>query len=224
MASDHAGDNTERYLSTLMEKLHTLEVEREERRRQEQHEAEERRRKEQHEAELSRREELASRELAFKAEMDERDRQFQVLIQHLADSQKADSERLCVVEQEHTLAVTRQRTDQADRWKAEKAEREHQAQLKAIPPPQSMAKDQDLADYIDMFEANMQSRKIPKHAWAKHLVPLLHPRITPSIASLPPADKLNFDVLKETLLATAYATTKYASRALWMSHKKPDAS
>ena len=60
--------------------------------------------------------------------------------------------------------MTRQRAEQADRWKAEKAEREHQAQLKAIPPPQSMAKDQDLADYIEMF------------AWAKHLVPLLHPR------------------------------------------------
>ena len=87
-----------------------------------------------------------------------------------------------------------------------------------------MAKDHDLADYIEMFEANMNSREIPKHAWAKHLVPLLHSRVTPSIASLPPADKLNFDVLKETLLATAYATTKYASRALWLSHKKTDAS
>ena len=52
MAGDHTSDNTERYPSTLiMEKIHTLEVEREERRRQEQHEAGE---------------ELASRELAFK--------------------------------------------------------------------------------------------------------------------------------------------------------------
>ena len=84
--------------------------------------------------------------------------------------------------------MTRQRAEQADRWKAEKAEREHQAQLKAIPPPQSMAKDQDLADYIEMIEANMQSREIPKHAWAKHLVPLLHPQVNPSISSLPPAD------------------------------------
>ena len=95
MASDNASDNTERYLSTLVEKLHTLEVGREERRRQEQHEAE-----------LSRKEELASRELALKVEMAERDRQFHALIQHLADSQKADSERLRAVEQEHTLAVT----------------------------------------------------------------------------------------------------------------------
>ena len=44
MADDHTSDNTERYLSTLMENLHTLEVEREERRRQEQHEADLRRR------------------------------------------------------------------------------------------------------------------------------------------------------------------------------------
>ena len=213
MASEHTSGNTERYLGTLMEKLHTLEIKREERRRQEQHEAE-----------LRRKEELASRELAFKIEMAERDKQFQTLIQHLADSQKADSERLRAAEKEHTLALMQQRAEQADRWKAEKAEREHQAQLKAIPSPQSMAKDQDLADYIEMFEANMQSREIPKHAWAKHLVPLLHSRVTPSIASLPPADKLNFAVLKETLLATAYATTKYASRALWLSNKKPDAS
>ena len=214
MASEQANDNIERYLGTLKEKLHTLEMQREERRKQEQHQAE-----------LARKEELESKELAFKAEMAERDKQFQTLIQTLAASQKADSERLRAVEKEYTLAVKEQRTEQANRWKAEKAEREHQAHIKDIPPPQPMTKDQDLADYIDMFEANMQSREIPKHAWAKYLVPLLHSRITPSIASLPPADKLDFAVLKETLLATAYATTtKYASRALWLSHKKPDAS
>lgn len=213
MAREEDTDNTQRYLGTLMEKLHALEVERDERRRQEQHEAE-----------LKMQEELANRELAFRAEMAERDRQFQTLIQHLSDSQRADSERLYIAEKEHTLALREQRAEQADRWKAESAAKEHQAQLRAIPPPQSMAKDQDLADYIEMFEADMQSREIPKHAWAKHLVPLLHPRITPSIASLPPADKLDFKVLKDTLLATAYATTKYASRALWMSHKKPETS
>ena len=115
--------------------------------------------------------------------MAERDRQFQaVLIQHLADSQKADSERLSAVEQEHTLAVTRQRVEQADRWKAEKAEREHQARLKAIPTGHFNQWPKVLMFEDDICRAGRFLSMLGLNTW---LVPLLHPQVNPSIASQP---------------------------------------
>lgn len=48
-----------------------------------------------------------------------------------------------------------------------------------------MTQDQDLADYLDMFEDNMVSREIPKAAHAKHLLRLLNTKATIAISGLP---------------------------------------
>ena len=47
-----------------------------------------------------------------------------------------------------------------------------------------MQKDQDLADYLDMFLDNMKNRKIPQAAQARHLIPLLNVKATSAIAGL----------------------------------------
>ena len=47
-----------------------------------------------------------------------------------------------------------------------------------------MQKDQDLADYLDMFSDNMKNRKIPQAAQARHLIPLLNVKATSAIAGL----------------------------------------
>ena len=63
--------------------------------------------------------------------------------------------------------------DQERRWAKDREEMARREALKAIPPPPAMAKDQDVADYLELFLDNMKSREIPKVAQAKHLLPLL---------------------------------------------------
>ena len=114
----------------------------------------------------------------------------------------------------------KQSRDQERRWKAEKKDRLKREALKSIPPPPAMTQDQDLADFLDMFEDNMVSREIPRAAQAKHLLPLLNTKATIAISGLPAEDKTNIDKLRETLLSTAYDTTKYASKTFWLMPKK----
>ena len=51
----------------------------------------------------------------------------------------------------------KQSRDQERRWKAEKEDKLKREALKSIPPPAAMTQDQDLADFLDMFEDNMVS-------------------------------------------------------------------
>ena len=83
-----------------------------------------------------------------------------------------------------------------------------------------MARDQDLADYLELFTDNMDSRKIPKSARAKHLLPLLNSKATTAISGLPAEAKMDIDVLMSTLLSTVYETTKFASKAYWQHTKQ----
>ena len=105
------------------------------------------------------------------------------------------------------------------RWKQEQAERKRREAIKSIPPPPSMGKEQDLADYLDLFKSNMDSRDIPKEARAKHLLPLLNSKATAAIVGLPADSKDDIDILTSTLLATVLETTKYASKAYWNMQK-----
>ena len=83
-----------------------------------------------------------------------------------------------------------------------------------------MSKDQDITDYLELFQTNMECREIPVAARASHLIPLLNSKARIAISGLPPEAKLDIDVLKKTLLATANTTTRYASKAYWTFPKK----
>ena len=100
------------------------------------------------------------------------------------------------------------------RWEQEQAERKRREAIKSIPPPPPMGKEQDLADYLDLFKSNMDSRDIPKEARAKHLLPLLNSKATAAIVGLPADSKVDM------LLATVLETTKYASKAYWNMQKE----
>jgi len=44
---------------------------------------------------------------------------------------------------------------------------------------------EDVADYVEMFEANMKDQEMPKEAWAHYLLPLLNPNCKAAVVLLP---------------------------------------
>ena len=131
------------------------------------------------------------------------------------------AEQAQVAERHRVELAEKQSAEQAERWKREREDRQRRETLKAIPSPPAMTAEQDLADYLDLFDDNMRSREIPRLAQAKHLLPLLNAKATIAISGLPADAKADIDRLKETLLSTVYDTTKYASKAFWQMTKKP---
>lgn len=142
------------------------------------------------------------------------------LLEEIIRSNRDTTEQARIAEEKRMQLSEKQEREAARRWKEEKVEKARKEALKAIPPPPPMTKDQDVADYLDLFQDNMKSREIPKLAKAKHLLPLLNTKATIAVSGLPPEDKANIDTLMETLLSIAYETTKYASKAYWQHAKQ----
>ena len=153
-------------------------------------------------------------------EQKRRDEQFERLLTKVTESQQIQVQGVRDIEHRRAEAIEEQ-IKQADiRWKKEREGRERREALKSIPPPQPMTFNQDLADYIEMFEANMASREIDPGAWTHHLIPLLNGKASTAISGLPPEARADYETLRDTILATAHTTTKYASKAFW-THTKP---
>ena len=150
----------------------------------------------------------------------ERDSVLSELLKQLVLSNMNATEQASRAERDRLDFERRQRAEHRERYEEEKEERSKREALKAIPAPPPMSKDQDIADYLELFETNMECRQIPKAARASHLIPLLNSKSLVAISGLPPEAKLDMAVLKKTLLATANTSTRYASKAYWDFTKK----
>ena len=84
----------------------------------------------------------------------------------------------------------------------------------------SKQKDQDLADYLDMFLDNMKNRKIPQAAQARHLIPLLNVKATSAIAGLVAEARNDIEIVVKTLMDTAHMAPAYISQQLWQAEKE----
>ena len=163
---------------------------------------------------------VAERDEAMKAREREREQTLASLLQELVYSNKEATEMARQAEKRRAEEAERHDRDQERRWAKDREERAKREALKAIPPPPAMAKDQDVADYLELFQDNMKSREIPKIAQAKHLLPLLNAKATIAISGLPAESKADIEVVTSTLLSTVYETTKYASKAYWQYTKQ----
>ena len=83
-----------------------------------------------------------------------------------------------------------------------------------------MTSDQDVADYLDLFLANMKSREIPEAARAKHLLPLLNAKGIAATAGLTAEAKNSIDMLVKTLMDTAHVAPAYVSQTFWNYDKE----
>lgn len=108
-----------------------------------------------------------------------------------------------------------------EHWKEEKEERAARARKAAIPPPRPMEKGQDVADYIDLFLCNMESRDIPEAAQARHLLPLLNAKTATALAGLSSDDKDSIGTVVETLLSAANVAPAYVAQEFWNFKKQP---
>ena len=138
------------------------------------------------------REEMAAKE-------DERNSTLAALVRALTESNERAAEATRRAEESRLKQAKVLADEQERRWQEEQERREKQEFLKAIPPPPAMTKDQDLADYLELFTDNMDSREIPGPARAKHLLPLLNSKATTALSGLPAEAKMDIDVLKSTL-------------------------
>ena len=159
------------------------------------------------------REEMAAKE-------DERNDTLAALVRALTESNDRAAEATRRAEESRSRQAKELAEEQERRWQEERERREKQDFLKAIPPPPAMTRDQDLADYLELFTDNMDSREIPGPARAKHLLPLLNSKATTASSGLPAEAKMDIDVLMSTLLSTVYETTKFASKAFWLHTKQ----
>ena len=150
----------------------------------------------------------------------EREQTLASLLRELVNSNKEAAEMARQAERRRAEEAEKHDRDQERRWAKDREEKARREALKAIPPPPAMAKDQDVADYLELFLDNMKSREIPKVAQAKHLLPLLNAKATIAISGLPAEAKADIEILTSTLLSTVYETTKYASKAYWQYTKQ----
>ena len=130
------------------------------------------------------REEMAAKE-------DERNNTLAALVRALTESNDRAAEATRRAQESRRKQAKELAEEQECRWQEEKERREKLDFLKAIPPPPAMARDQDLADYLELFTDNMDSREIPKPARAKHLLPLLNSKATAAISGLPAEAKMD---------------------------------
>ena len=203
----------ERSLDTIAETLTSVVDERDELRR-----AEENRRVDTILNQIAERDNKLREEIAAKE--DERNNTLADLLRALTESNDRAAEATIRAEQSRSRQAKELAKEQERRWQEEKERKEKQDFLKAIPPPPAMTRDQDLADYLELFTDNMDSREIPGPARAKHLLPLLNSKATTAISGLPAEAKMDIDVLMSTLLSTVYETTKFASKAFWQHTKQ----
>jgi hypothetical protein len=78
-----------------------------------------------------------------------------------------------------------------------------------------MSNDQDVADYLDLFLANMKSREIPEAARAKHLLPLWNTKAAAAVAGLTAEARNSMDEPVKTLMDTAHIAPAYVSQTVW---------
>ena len=204
----------ERSLDTIAKTLTSMVDERDELRR-----GEEDRRVDTILGDIAERDDKLREEMAAKE--DERNNTLAALVRALTESNDRAAEATRRAEESRRKQARELAEEQERRWQEEKERREKLDFLKAIPPPPAMARDQDLADYLELFTDNiMDSREIPKPARAKHLLPLLNSKATTAISGLPAEAKMDIDVLMSTLLSTVYETTKFTSKAYWQHTKQ----
>ena len=151
------------------------------------------------------RKDAAERDRQWREDARTRDRQLEALLTRFADGQDTANINASMLQQ-----ISKQ----------ERKEREEKERKRAIPNPQSMKTEDDIADFIEAFETVHIAKDTPKEAWGVHLLPLLNDQAKAAVSGLPADDKLDYNTLKTNLLASVVETTKHASKTFWELHKK----
>ena len=128
--------------------------------------------------------------------------------------QKERAEEARAEEEKQKLDWAKEQQDRDQKWreqelqqrKRDKEERERPERIKLLPKHQPMSPKEDVADFLEMFKANMKDREIPKDSWAQHLLPLLNHNCKASTATLPIDQKYCY---REILLATCQQGLQY---------------
>ena len=85
-----------------------------------------------------------------------------------------DMKRQYEVHTQYLEAEKQQREAEAnirrEQHKKDMAEKERQQRIKLLPALQPMTPTEDVADFLEMFAANMRDWEIPKASWANHLL------------------------------------------------------
>jgi len=98
--------------------------------------------------------------------------------------------------------------------KKDRKEKERQERLKQLPKPQPMTAKEDIQDYLELFEANMRDRELPKDTWAHHLLPLLNQNCKAAVSSLPIDTRYDYTAVTELILNTCVQTSRYPGQQL----------
>ena len=151
------------------------------------------------------RKDAAERDRQWREDARTRDRQLEALLTRFADGQDTANINASMLQQ-----ISKQ----------ERKEREEKERKRAIPNPQSMKTEDDIADFIEAFKTVHIAKDTPKEAWGVHLLPLLNDQAKAAVSGLPADDKLDYNTLKTNLLASVVETTKHASKTFWELHKK----
>jgi len=71
-----------------------------------------------------------------------------------------------------------------------------------IKAPKAMAEDEDVLEFLDLFEDNMEARGVEREQWASHLIPLLNRKCRITIATLGRDQKRDYDAVIAAVATT----------------------
>ena len=89
-----------------------------------------------------------------------------------------------------------------------------------ITPIHRMGEDEDILEYIELFEANQEARDIPTVIWPTNLLPLLNSTCRAAVTAMAPEDRKTYRLVKEELMNTVPETYKRAGESFFTAPKK----
>ena len=135
----------ERYITSVTAALGSIVDEREAQRKEEEHG-----RLSALMSQMEEREQTAGE--AWERREDDRDSMLANILTEIVKSNQQAAEQTRLAEQNRARQAEQHERDEAARWKQDRDRREHSEYLKSIPPPTPMTKEQDVADYLELFE------------------------------------------------------------------------
>lgn len=96
---------------------------------------------------------------------------------------------------------------------------ERELRQKATPIRQ-MEEKEDVVEYIELFEENMETRKVPRHMWASNLKPLLNSACRVAVNALSKRDRVDYDRIREEVLGTCPELYRMAGNSFFNTTKE----
>ncbi len=82
----------------------------------------------------------------------------------------------------------------------------------------------EVVEFIDLFEGNMEAREVPNHLWAQMLTPLLSHQPLMAVQALSHDERQSYESVKEAALGTCVDTYKRAGASFFSISKEKDES